>query len=77
MHKYMLLVWYSLMYREYQVSFLMFQILDGTFASQVSHEVDGLIFQPVPDVGLWKHPFYIIAEIQYLSPCLVCIINDI
>ena len=28
----------------------MFQILDGEFASQVSHEVDGLIFQPVPDV---------------------------
>ena len=55
----------------------MFQILDGTFASQVSHEVDGLIFQPVPDVGLWEHPFYIIAEIQYLSPCLVCNINNI
>ena len=27
------------------------QILDGGFASQVSHEVDGLIFQPVPDVS--------------------------
>ncbi|XP_052763075.1 mRNA-capping enzyme-like [Mya arenaria] len=25
------------------------KLLDGAFASQVSHEVDGLIFQPVPD----------------------------
>ena len=27
------------------------QLLDGAFANQVSHEVDGLIFQPVPDVS--------------------------
>jgi len=27
------------------------QILEGEFAAQVSHEVDGLIFQPVPDVS--------------------------
>ncbi|KAL4218429.1 hypothetical protein ACF0H5_023164 [Mactra antiquata] len=26
------------------------KLLDGDFASQVSHEVDGLVFQPVPDV---------------------------
>lgn len=41
------------------------KILDGDFASQVSHEVDGLIFQPVPDpyhpgrckdVLKWKPP---------------------
>lgn len=41
------------------------KILDGSFASQVSHEVDGLIFQPVPDpyepgrcknVLKWKPP---------------------
>lgn len=41
------------------------KILDGGFASQVSHEVDGLIFQPVPDpymcgrckdVLKWKPP---------------------
>ncbi|KAK7091176.1 mRNA-capping enzyme-like [Littorina saxatilis] len=41
------------------------KLLDGEFASQVSHEVDGLIFQPVPDPYLcgrckatlkWKPP---------------------
>ncbi|KAJ8321635.1 hypothetical protein KUTeg_000106 [Tegillarca granosa] len=41
------------------------KILDGSFASQVSHEVDGLVFQPVPDpyspgrcdsVLKWKPP---------------------
>lgn len=41
------------------------KILDGDFASQVSHEVDGLVFQPVPDaykpgrcsdVLKWKPP---------------------
>ncbi|XP_052235215.1 mRNA-capping enzyme-like [Dreissena polymorpha] len=26
------------------------KVLDGKFSSQVSHEVDGLIFQPIPDV---------------------------
>ncbi|CAC5380119.1 RNGTT [Mytilus coruscus] len=41
------------------------KVLDGSFASQVSHEVDGLVFQPVPDpycpgrcmeVLKWKPP---------------------
>ena len=29
----------------------LFQLLDGKFQNQVSHETDGLIFQPVPDVS--------------------------
>ena len=33
-------------------SFVSFQLLDGDFASQVSHEVDGLIFQPASDVSI-------------------------
>ena len=32
--------------------FSCFQLLDGNFAKEVSHEVDGLIFQPVPDVSI-------------------------
>lgn len=41
------------------------KLLDGHFASQVSHEVDGLVFQPVPDAYMpgrcqdvlkWKPP---------------------
>ena len=32
--------------------FSRFQLLDGNFAKEVSHEVDGLIFQPVPDVSI-------------------------
>lgn len=29
-----------------------FQILGEKFRKEMSHEVDGLIFQPVPDVSL-------------------------
>ena len=31
--------------------FVLFQVVDGKFAKEVSHETDGLIFQPVPDVS--------------------------
>ena len=36
-----------------QIIFLFFsfeKLLDGKFANEVSHEVDGLIFQPVAEV---------------------------
>ena len=32
--------------------YFLFQLLDGKFAKEVSHKVDGVIFQPVPTVGL-------------------------
>ena len=42
-----------------------FQILDGDFASQVSHEVDGLIFQPVPDVSFCEKILKHVLRFRY------------
>lgn len=39
------------------------QLLEGEFAKNLSHEVDGLIFQPVPDVSVCSISVYHVKNV--------------